>query len=764
MKARPILGFLLWLAATVPCAITAGQSLTLDQTGGQSRSDIAAPEARKLPLRQIYAHNTPSTTPNTLVLASPFFPQQLSPVLEAMDSTPESNIESHMIPIDPNDLPASSLVAEDLQDTRKQIADENGGNLAELYNQLLETILESNCESAEALKNSPNFSKDQKFELCSSNIANEVFAPLGESRSSYGRVFNHLRNNIYRPLGYKLSPYKFTYADTINDLLNLDDLDQTIHKDMPMPSPAQFKAQIVNSIRNVQSSSNDFDLNKLNISDQIMNVLKSLHIFWNYHRQRNQMNVTKSATLSIIRQMIQQFRESDKEMHATTVNILENVRDAFVRFMKAHKMREHFRAHPAETVAGHFVRRYRDYAERIKDRRADTFSLVQELAVFLDLLRAFQLINYKTGKSPGESLADYERLIAVEITRAYDQQWKYLVETGHSAASSLSDFTAVLLLKMRMRNHIIFNKYRIENYALLPSSALHGSFAQASRLYYELMDSVSLVPSDCNELNGPKLDDCVSDKLELYLVQINQKYMLHTSLARVDLYEFVRGGLDMIVDQLRAGNLFREFNVFRNEFFTWLYGFSEQLRHEYQIRDMRAVAELESEIGFQIEKAKTGERIPTGDFAHLDALDQSLYDFFLGVKCDFNKYAPVTRDASVMREIVARLKARIAEFYRPRKDKVTPEFKQLLLTIAREGQVWTRKHSVKFVVNSHPSNYNPELLNVITINDPESETPYEFANQPLLNANAQAGPENSVAGMLAQNPFLPSSSEPRPAA
>ena len=120
MKARPIIGFLLWLAATVPCAITAGQSLTLDQTGGQSRSDIAAPEARKLPLRQIYAHNTPSTTPNTFVLASPFFPQQLSPVLEAMNSTPESNIESHMIPIDPNDLPASSLVAEDLQDTRKQ--------------------------------------------------------------------------------------------------------------------------------------------------------------------------------------------------------------------------------------------------------------------------------------------------------------------------------------------------------------------------------------------------------------------------------------------------------------------------------------------------------------------------------------------------------------------------------------------------------------------------------------------------------------------
>lgn len=748
----------------VSCDIVTGHKLTREQARQQSNSRTVTPEARKLPLRQIGVRRTEPVVPNTFVPVSPFFPQQLSPVLEEINESPESDIESHLTPIDPNDLPPSSLVTEDLKDTQKQIAEANNGRLVDLYNELLETILESNCESADALKNSPNFSKNQKFDLCNSNIANEVFAPLGQSNSSYGRVFNHLRDNIYRPLGYKLSPYKFTYADTINDLLNLDELDQTIHKDMPMPSPAQFKAQIVDSFRHVQSASNDFDINKMNISDQIMNVLKSLHIFWNYYRQRNQMDVTKSSTLSIIRQMIQQFRESDKEMHTTTVNILENIRDAFLRFMKAHKMREHFRAHPAETVANHIVRRYRDYIERIKDKRTDTFSLVQELAVFLDLLRAFQLINYKVGKSPGESLSDYERMIVVDITRVYEQHWKYLVETGHSEASSLSDFTAVLLLKMRMRNHIIFSKYRIENYALLPSSALRGSFAQTSRLYYELMDTLSLVPSECNELNGNKLDDCVSDKVELYLVQINQKYMLHTSLAGADLYEFVRGGLDMIVDQLRTENLFREFNVFRNEFFMRLYGFSEKFRHEYQIRDMRAVAELESEIGFQIEKAKTGERIPTGDFSYLDALDKALYDFFLSIKSDFNKYAPVTRDVSVMREIVTKLKASIADFYRPLKSKTTPEFKQLLLTIAREGQVWTRKHAVKFVVNSHPSNYNPDLLKVITINDPESETPYEFANQPLLNANAQAGAEHSVTDLVMNNPFIDTPADSRPSA
>jgi hypothetical protein len=686
-------------------------------------------------------------------VTSPYFHQQISPKVKENLPSVEEAFATLSTSKSMGGSSPSILKGEDLKDTHIPSSGRSL-NIKDILNELQDHIAMINCESPESMTKEETGSRDRNYDLCNSNLVGDILSPLGQIDSSISKIFNHLESTIYRPLGLKITPNRYSYSDTLSDLLSLDETTQTIHKDMPMPSASEFKKQMMERFAQIQDASNDFDVNKDLISSQIIDILKDFHIFWNYHRQKSQMPLTQSSTMSIVKQLIGQFTESSDSMRVTTLNILENIKEAYFRFMKAHKMNEYFKEHPSETVAFHIVNRFKDVLRQIKERKIEPVSFVEEFAVFLDLLRGFHIINYKFGKSESESLSEFEKSISDEMLKVFNVYLKFMDEKDDPQVAQLTDFSAILILKMRQRNHIIFNKYQIQNYVLQPSNALISSFTKAAKLYYSLMDELMLIPTDCNELSEEDLEECIQTKFDLSLQKLGEEYMLHTSISGVNLYKFIKRALDDITEGIAKQDLYKEFMTFRNEYFVRLFSFSEHFRQEFQIKDMRAVSELESEIGFQIEKAKAIGLSSSEDSIYVDKLDKQLYDFFLNVKNDFNKYAPVTRDVRVVNEIVEKLKSLIGEFFRSLKGRREEAFKPLLLLIIREGQFWVKKHSVKYVVNSHSSNYDPQLLKVIEVNDPSSDTETEFSNQPLLNGNSMAPVSEQASDFLANNPFI----------
>lgn len=102
----------------------------------------------------------------------------------------------------------------------------------------------------------------------------------------------------------------------------------------------------------------------------------------------------------------------------------------------------------------------------------------------LDLLRAFFLINFQRNTTDAKNMGLFKMFIIDKIKLIYGQYYKYLLELGDEGFNSFRNFTATLLLKMKLRKFIIFEKNTISSYSLMPVSTLDTQFIDAVKIYY----------------------------------------------------------------------------------------------------------------------------------------------------------------------------------------------------------------------------------------------------------------------------------------
>lgn len=79
-----------------------------------------------------------------------------------------------------------------------------------------------------------------------------------------------------------------------------------------------------------------------------------------------------------------------------------------------------------------------------------------------------------------------------------------------------------------------------------------------------------------------------------------------------------------------------------------VHDFAHSYQQKYHIKTMNILEKLEKEIGFQIEKYKMVDNNEEISFLVLDQLDRRLYDTFMGLKSEFNKYSPLSQDRKLM--------------------------------------------------------------------------------------------------------------------
>lgn len=596
-------------------------------------------------------------------------------------------------------------------------------SMDKIYEKVLDHLSQINCphnnlngKSAEAqfiksLLQTDNAKPNDDFSLCDQDIAPIVFMPLSNLQSTRTSIFHHFRDNIYRPLGYEFPEHRFSYTDTINDLINLDKDNSVIHKNMKGLSFANFSGIIEKAFQQIEDSSSNFDQNKGAISKQMIDILKSFHIFWNVLRQKKQIGQSKSQTLSIVKNLMNRFKQTNSAMKATTLNILGNVKDAYFRFMRANKYQELIESKPLETISFQLLERYKQNVLKIKNRDTDQYSLISEIGVFLDMLKAFHVINFHNHRTAEESLKVFQEKIFNPIVTTYNVFQDVLVQNNDNSFFKVRDFTSILLLKMKHRNYVMLNFYGLDEYMRLQENGNPKIFGNVIKFYEEIVDSVMLIPALCEKYIGASLEKCFRENLINTKESYSKKYMLTASISGVELYRYIQQYFDDIVESMAEGGNADDFNLYKTKFISIVSLFFKIFRAHFNINDMQDVEELEDNIGFQIEKAKSANALVPISLAVIDSFDKQLYNFFLNIKSSYNSYAPVTKDQRIMNSIVQKFRILILNFKSDNSKHLDEQINRLFKIVYRQAQLWVEKHSVQFVVNTHPINLAFEKSN-----------------------------------------------------
>lgn len=90
-------------------------------------------------------------------------------------------------------------------------------------------------------------------------------------------------------------------------------------------------------------------------------------------------------------------------MKANTIDILYDLKKAYFKFLRAHKLMEIIKDKAAEILTVEIIRRYKNNIEAIHSGDSDDNLRITEVAHILDLQKAFFLINFYKNVSDSKN-------------------------------------------------------------------------------------------------------------------------------------------------------------------------------------------------------------------------------------------------------------------------------------------------------------------------------------------------------------------------
>lgn len=527
-----------------------------------------------------------------------------------------------------------------------------------------------------------NTLESNPYSLCDGDLADMLFMPLGDVNSHGGDLFNHFNSHVYQPLSYKVFPNRFSFADSLQDLLNLDKDNLMIHKNMPIPDFNRFKQIILGGFAEIANYAADFDANKPLISKIILDILKHFHIYWNVKRQNNEIDSTKINTYTIIKSIIGRYREQNAAMKATTVHILNSIRDAYFRFIRAHKMLGLLQGNSIDVVAFAALRRYDSFIQCILKGQFNRDVYVYELSVQLEFL-TYIVGTLVSGMKPEDIFQVFQEKVYLKIIDMYNVYAKWMLETNNEHFDRVTEVTATTLLKLKHRQSILYSQVDLQAWGFVAAFSWRSHTYSYIKFIYEIFDYWLLIPTSCQ--NYQRLDRCMIGNAHEALIRLKFRTNIHTAVAGVNLLRYLFNTVDQILDTMTAQNAFSHFESFRNLFFAELFKSFENTKLVYQIKDMTLLDRLQNQIGKQVERLKASPELSKEMTNLLDVFDDKLYDFFLDQKDIYNPYGKMGRNPNVLTEITINLENLMNDFLsdHPETTDVISKglFKNILLTV-----------------------------------------------------------------------------------
>lgn len=101
----------------------------------------------------------------------------------------------------------------------------------------------------------------------------------------------------------------------------------------------------------------------------------------------------------------------------------------------------------------------------------------------------------------------------------------------------ITEFTATILLRMKIRIMIAINIYNIATIASRPSVMNKNNFHTAVKVFYEFRDSMMLIPGVCIEFTNLKV--CYLYHTNEILKFLIEKYQLKRTMKGVSLFFYL---------------------------------------------------------------------------------------------------------------------------------------------------------------------------------------------------------------------------------
>ena len=533
-------------------------------------------------------------------------------------------------------------------------------------------------------------------DFCSAELRNHIFTNLGNVDYSPPMLFNWMKAHLYKPLGYKMFP-RYSFTDVMNAFMDMAKKESMIHPEMQIPNPRDFQRMVNKIFEQIEDSSSDFENNKGQISNLILDLLKRFHIYWNVQRQRNQMQNVHQNTFNILKKIMDKYQQTSDSMKAITIHILENIKSAYQRFQKAASMKKLIKSQSAEMIAVQILRRYKSNIEKIHmskssydspNTKLDYDSRTTEMAYLLDLLKGFFFVNYHNGVENLKNQDLYKKYIYDKIVSIYKEYNNFISQKIDKDYYDFKDWTATLLLKFEHRTFISFVVYGMD--AMMNLASFEKNSQQSViKVYYEWRDRMMAVPVKCMNSLDISLEKCMIGEFGVIYNNFYNKYQLFASVSGSNLLQFISTQNKKIEALLKSKGAYDNYPNFKNLYFSNLFKCNRAFLAQYRIHDLTSVNDLEKTLADYFENKLQSSNLSPKNFSVVDKLNKKLYQNLITIKADYNNFYPINKNPKIIKEIETTVVKEINHYKTTEINKITKIAEDIFTHVIDLVTIWS---------------------------------------------------------------------------
>lgn len=590
--------------------------------------------------------------------------------------------------------------------------------------------------------------------LCDPILMNTAFGPLGQFNTDHNDFYGYLKSQVYQPLAYDITKRE-NLSDMVLDSVNLSQKNSLFYGQPLTSNYNKFEDSILKIFEDISGKTSDMEANKDVINELMVSTLKRFHLYWNYLRYQNQFDKLKIDTKEVMRTIVKTYLMKRDFLNYVSKTLIKGIIQAYYRFIRAHKMVEILNRYGPFLISAQIINRYKAVGDKIQNSNFNEIMVVKEISYMISLLQVYHILSYKQGIQDSTIMLNFKTEIQLRIEREYENYVKYLPQASQQERlKSIKHYTAVLLLKFKHITFIMFQFHGIAQYANMPQmNYVKSSFAV--KIYYEMLDNMLMLPKNC--VNFLLLKSCVIHETTKNLRYITTKYNIKRSTYG---WYFLLELSSMMKSLYSKANsqTWEQWSNFKNYYYSNLFSVMYTYKKLFQVADMDVVDDLETILGNVIDVGKKVNLMKTMNFALIDQMDKEMYDEFLSIKADYNSYAPVEKDPTILNYLRIRLHKFLDNFKKEHIHDIDEHFSAIIKSVKDALDKWIKEVQGKpesvvaiSTMNSHPEiqqiNFNPEsTANILQMpsNNVVSEENNQNQNIPQASVNRVFQPVRPV--------------------
>lgn len=367
--------------------------------------------------------------------------------------------------------------------------------------------------------------------------------------------------------------------------------------------------------------------------------------------------------------------------------IIYHLKVQYFRFLKAHYSFHYMKKSVQNQISKLMIDRFETTCEDILYNRQGKVQIDLDYQFHLDFLLSYFLVLYRQQYNENQIMVKFETEIFNRFIQTWNAYKELLKVQKPQILESITEYTAVILLKMKIRIIIFMKIHNLAEVASRPKFHLEHIRGTTIKLYYELRDKLMLVPMKCQSF--PILKTCFLYEGSETLKQVASKYNLKSSLHGSKIFAFLHFFNTLLYSKITQ-NVWDNYTLLRNYFYQNLFAILQNFKQYFMIQDMSEVEQLEEQIGDIINQFRSDSK----NFLNLtlaDKLDITLYEGILDLKALFGQQNYLKRDPSIINDLINGLLKILQGFNKKNSTKMNSELRQLIMDIAECGRKWRMK-------------------------------------------------------------------------